>query len=328
MKLKWIIVLSLSIALIGVLTACSESGDTSEAQTNPEGHAEFIAAAEPGGGSDTILRLMSEIMMEEDIVDDFINVDNRPGGNGGVAMSHLYNQRGSGDHLILANSTFLTAPLQSDYAFNYEDFSPIALLGEQSYVIVVPADSEIETFNEYVEAAEEEDLIFGSYGVGTSDHMVAMLLDDAIGQEATYLPYQSAGEAFTGLLGGHIDASAQQIGSAMEYIESGDVTPIAVTSEERSEALPDVPTAKELGYEELTWSLYRVVYGPPDMSEEDQEYWSNAFEELSQNERWIEEYQEPQMLEPDFLAGDELEEYMHDFNEVFEENLREADIIE
>ncbi|WP_040978518.1 tripartite tricarboxylate transporter substrate binding protein [Oceanobacillus jeddahense] len=321
-----IILLLIMIAL--TMAACNDESEAGAGDTNWEpGNAEIIVPTEPGGGSDTISRMMASILTEENIVEHEINVDNRPGGNGGVGMSELYSQDGSGEHLIAVNSSFITAPLQGDLNFTYEDFTPIANMGDQSYVLVVSKDSGIETFEEYVQAVEEEDLTFGSYAIGSSDHMVSLLFDEAIGHTTQYVPFDGISEAFTALLGGHVDVTAQQIGSTLEYIENGDVVPIAVTSPERVDVLEDVPTMNELGYD-LEWSLYRAIYGPPNMPEEAQEYWINAFEELSENPRWVEEYQEPQLLEPRFISGQELEDYFDEVSEIFENNLREQGIIE
>nr|WP_240457672.1 tripartite tricarboxylate transporter substrate-binding protein [Halomonas socia] len=105
---------------------------------------------------------------------------------------------------------------------------------------------------------------------------------------ATLVPYRGGGELATALLGGHVDFLAIAAGSLMPHIESGDMRPLMVYSPERMDALPDVPTAEELGYElagqVIGWS---ALYGPPDLPQEVVEAWEGVMDQVAEDEMWL-----------------------------------------
>lgn len=337
-KMFFVCLISILILIVGCSSQSSTSieekqtaaNQNSSEQTNsewsPEGTLEFIASYSPGGGHDIMLRTMAKILMEEKIVDNTINVVNKPGGSGAVGMAYTSGKDGESNYIMAVTSSFLTTPLQGDIDMSYEDFTPIARLGLDPYLLVVRADSGINTFEDFVNIATKEELLFGGTSVGSGEHMLSLEINEAINGRLSYLPFEGDGEVVTALLGGHIDAMANNINSALEYIENGDMIPLAISTSERVERLPDVPTFKELGYD-LEWVLFRGVYGPPNMPQEAQKWFENKMKELSEHERWKEEYLDKYMIEEGYLNGEEFKKYLDSMNAIYEENLRKLGII-
>lgn len=328
---KFTILFVLIIAML--LSACSENsldsqGDNANSdEWAPEGDLTFMASYEPGGGHDTMLRTMVPIFNDEGIIENNINVINKPGGSGAVGMGHAASQEGADNYIFAVTSSFLTTPLQGNIEYSYEDFTPIARLGLDPYVILVNADSGITNFEEFEAFLKEGNATFGGTSTGGGSHLLALQIEDAMGVEIEYVPFEGDGEVVTALLGGHIDVIADNIFASLEYVENGDMTPIAVSVPERLEALPEVPTLMELGYD-IDWTLFRGVYGPPNMPDEARAWFEDKMKQLHESETWQKEYIEKFMIVPEFQTGEEFEAYLTELNKQYETYLRELGIID
>ena len=109
---------------------------------------EFVAGYGPGGGHDTMLRSMAKIIRETKLVDASINVVNKPGGAGATSLGYLNSHKGDGHYLMSATSSFITTPLTADVGLNYKDFTPIARLGIDPTLLVVPSSSDFKTLDD------------------------------------------------------------------------------------------------------------------------------------------------------------------------------------
>lgn len=309
-------------------SSSESSSESSEPEEwAPEGELEFMASYSPGGGHDQMLRTMAKIFVDEGIIENPITVVNKPGGSGAVGMAYTATKESSDNYLMSVTSTFLTTPMQGNTANTYEDFTPIARLGLDPYVILVNADSGIENWDQFEEFLRNNDATFGGTAVGGGEHIFALELEEAMGIELEYLPFEGDGEVVTSLLGGHIDVMANNIGSAIEYVANGDMIPIVVSTPERLEEFPDVPTVIESGYD-VEWQLYRGVYGPAGMSEEAAKWFEGKIKKLTETQVFQEQYFDKYMVKPGFMTGDEFKAYLDGLVDVYEENLRELGILE
>lgn len=128
-------------------------------------------------------------------------------------------------------------------------------------------------------------------------------------------------------MGNQVDVISAEFGTAYDFIQSGDFRPLALSSEERIEKLPDVPTLPELGYDVVVM-LPRGVIGAPDMSDEAREYWINAFRELAGTERWQQEYIDRFNLASGDLYGEEFGAYLEEQEKFFQAMLERVGLIE
>ncbi|MBT2689248.1 tripartite tricarboxylate transporter substrate binding protein [Bacillus sp. ISL-47] len=305
----------------------SSNASQESKEWSPEGSLEFISSYSPGGGHDTMLRAMVKVMNGEGIIENPITVVNKPGGSGAVGMAYSASKKGEENYIMTVTSSFLTTPLQGNIQYSYKDFTPIARLGLDPYVVLVNAKSGIKNFEDLKTFIETKDPTFGGTSVGSGEHMLAIQMNKALGTEVEYVPFEGDGEVVTALLGGHIDVMANNIGSAIEYVNNGDMIPVAVSSSERLEQLPDVPTFKELGYD-IEWMLYRGIYGPPEMPEEAVKWFESKLKELSENPQWEAEYLDKYMVESGYQGADEFESYLTEMNVMYEKNLKELGVIQ
>ena len=198
-------------------------------------------------------------------------VENRPGAGGGIGASYVLGAKPDGYTLHFANSGVLALPVMlKAYAdFNpVEAFTPISLLAYTPYVILVPANSPTKNLREFIAMAQARPapLTYSTAGNGSSGHLAAVLLALTAGIRLQHVPYKGSSPALTDVMGGQVQINFSTIVTAMPYAQSGRLQFLAVTSPQRAQVLPAVPTIAESGlpkYEALGWYVLMVRAGTP-----------------------------------------------------------------
>lgn len=291
-----------------VVSACSSNASGTE--NFPTKPIEFVAPATPGGGWDLTARSMQKILQEEELIENPINVVNKPGGGGEVGWKYLEQQDA---HVSAVNSSLLiTNNLLGQSDLTYEDFTPLAILSTEWTSIAVPTGSELENATEVMEKLKEDpaSLKIGvAPSLGNSDHLSfieAALTYGVDVPKLEFLVYESGGDVVTALVGGHVDVATMSISEAKEQYKAEKINILAVSSEERVEGLEEVPTWKEQGVD-MVFPHWRGIMGPPDMTEEEIAYWDEKIGEMVESESWKE-----------ILANNEWTDYYHSSEETKE----------
>ncbi|KAA0015866.1 tripartite tricarboxylate transporter substrate binding protein [Salinicola corii] len=257
-----------------------------QADDYPDHAIEFIVPWSPGGGSDALMRIISNAAQET--FGEPMPVINMPGVSGTIGLKELAQKDPDGytvgqihEGLMAANATGLTT-------LNWDDFQPIASLASSPQYLVVNADSDWKTFEEFAEYAKAHP---GEIRVGATlggiPHVHAAMIEDAIGAQFRYVGFEGTGARIRSLVGGHIDASIGDISSSLEFVKNGDLRFLAVGSKERLKQTPDVPTFKELGYDNLNLSINRGIVAPKGIDPAKVETLAQGFETMSQNPEFI-----------------------------------------
>ena len=305
-KLTKVMAFSLSVTLASMTGAM--------AQAVPSRGIEFVAGYGPGGGHDTMLRTMARIIQDENLVDADINVVNKPGGAGATSLGYLNSHEGDGHYLMAATSSFITTPLATDVGLNYEDFTPIARMGIDPTILVVNARSPIESLEDIV--TSERVLNVAGGGRGQIEHLATLMVSDELGVELNFIPFQGDGEVATAVLSNQVDFAMINPGSVSEFIESGRVRAISISTEERAEAFPDLPTFREQGYDVVA-SVFRGVVAADGIPDDAKAYLSDMVEKVQQTEAWKTTYLEPNGVIPGYLGPDEFETYLEETNDLY-----------
>ena len=235
----------------------------------PDRPIEIVVPFSPGGGTDQISRTIAEgisAALKQTVV-----VINKPGAGTIIGTSHVAHSKPDGYTLLMA--TFANAVNPSlhkslPYAPD-KDFTPVALVGTSPNVLVVNSKSPYKSVKEIIDFAKANPgkLDYGSYGAGTSAHLAAALFENLAKVKMTHVPYKGSAPALTDLMGGQIDMVFSTAASVAQYIKGGQLRPIAVTSKERSFAMPDVPSIAESGlpgYQAESWYGLFAPAGTPD----------------------------------------------------------------
>jgi len=272
-------------ALAGALAALAPAA---MAQDFPERRISIIVPYAAGGATDILARQMADKM--GGILGQTVTVENRPGAGATLGTTQAANARPDGYTLFMGQvSSHGIAPavyenLQYD---PIEDFQPLTFIMSIPNVMVVSSDSPYETVEEFIEGAREETKTFGSSGTGSSIHLSGEMFKSRTGIDMTHVPFRGSGEAVPALMSGDVDVMFDNLPSAITHIQSGALRALAVTTTERSDMLPDVPTLAELGIEGLedfSATSWFALFAPAGVSDEVVETLSNAIQEALEDE--------------------------------------------
>ncbi|WP_439154793.1 Bug family tripartite tricarboxylate transporter substrate binding protein [Yoonia sp.] len=270
---------------------------------------EMVIMAGQGGGADRLARLFQSIIQKENLSSMPILPVNKGGGSGAEALRYLMDKEGDNHTIMATLNSYYTTPLRTDIGVDIEQFTPIARMALDTFVLWVNADSDIETLDDYVAAVKAAGGTWkmGGTGTGQEDSLVTAMLEQEFGINVTYVPFGGGGDVAKNLVGGHIDSSVNNPSEALGFYQAGRLRPIAAFTPERISAFPDTPTMGELGHDLVYW-MQRSFVAPKGMDPAAVAYYTAMFEQLSQSEEW-QTYTDEKALMNEFLTGDALQAY-------------------
>jgi tripartite-type tricarboxylate transporter receptor subunit TctC len=256
----------LSVAALAALMATA--GHSQEAYPNKT--IRFVVPYPPGGPTDLMARLLQAELQTRLGVS--IIVDNRAGAGGNLGSAEVANKSpADGYTLLLAASgpMAVNQTLFKSMPFNpLTELAPVIQISSFPLVLEVNPKLGVKTVAELVALAKTKktELSFASAGNGTPQHLAGELFNTQMDVAIAHIPYKGAGPALNDLLGGQVNVMFDILGSSLQYIQAGKLTPLAVTSAKRSPSLPNVPTMAEAGvsgYEFTGWHGIAVRAGTP-----------------------------------------------------------------
>jgi putative tricarboxylic transport membrane protein len=284
---------ALLYVLIGLSLVLSACGGAS-ASKYPDQAVEIIAPANPGGGWDTLARTIQVSLETEELVPQPLSVTNKPGGGGGVGLAYMAAQKGNDYTLVVYSPPLVINAINGTFeGKTYKDLTPLAKLITDYQIIVVKADSPYQSLEDLLNAMRADPKAIKFAGVsspGSMDHVAFAKIAKAAGidpKQLEYIAFAGGGEATTALLGGNVTFLSTGIGESVAQLEAGTIRALAITAPERlkSDLLKDVPTVKELGYD-VTYEIWRGVFGAADMSPEAKAYWEATIKTMVQSPTW------------------------------------------
>ena len=215
-----------------------------------------------GGTANAIGQLLADLMSKEMPVQ--VVPVSRTGGGGAVGYSHVQGTPADGYNIVWNSNSISTSHYNGNMPYDHEDFAPIARVSTEVPALAVRADKGWDSLQDMAEDVRSSGskLKVGISGRGSFTHLTSAALFKALGLEddVVYIPY-GRGKAPAELLGGRIDAAVQWPGQFISHAEAGDLDILAVTSAERIDALPDVPTAREQGAD-VDITMWRGLAAP------------------------------------------------------------------
>jgi tripartite-type tricarboxylate transporter receptor subunit TctC len=252
------------------LLAAACGGGSGDPADFPEDNIEIIVPFAAGGPTDTVTRMIAEPMAEELGVQ--LVVQNIEGAGGTVAAGEAAQADPDGYTVLMHHIGMSTAPaLYPDLDYDpVEDFKTIGLVTEVPMTVIARKDFEPTTLEELVSyVTDNQDVVtYANAGIGSASHLCGVLLQQAMGVTVQEVPYDGTGPAMADLLGGQVDFMCDQTTNTTTQITSGEVKGYAVTTPERVESLPDLPTAAEAGMEGLEVTVWHGLYVPSDTPDE------------------------------------------------------------
>ena len=303
------------LAAFGSALALGLAVSSASANEWPTDDIRLVVPYAPGGTTDVLSRRVADLLQQE--LDANVVVENRPGAGSTVGTGRLARGGRDADHTILMASPGHTigAAIYPDLSYDpVEDFVFLQNMIDIPNVMVVPADSPYESVIEFVEAAKEENMTFSHSGVGSSIHMSGELFKTLTETNMTAVPFAGSGAALPALLGGDVDVSFENMPTVLSHIRSGDLRALAVTSAERSEYLPDVPTLSEVGEYNLDQFVTTAWFGlvaHSSFPEEAQSVMRDALAKVMEREEFL-DFADQLGAEPGQVSGEEFKQFIAD----------------
>jgi tripartite-type tricarboxylate transporter receptor subunit TctC len=254
-------------AVICLLLLLAAPADAQEWPTRP---VTLVVPYAAGGPVDTLGRILGAGL--SDALGRQITIEN-VGGAGGMTGSNRVAKAAPDGYTMLMGSTSVLAQNQTLYKHPlYDaatDFVPAALVTDSARVLITRKDFPADNFKDFVAYAKthQDSMKYGTAGVGSGVHICGILLNQALGTNITMVPYRGTAPAMQDMIGGRIDALAEQISTALPQIQGNAVKAIATMGLERAPGLEDLPTAAELGYPTLdcgSWGALVFPKGTPE----------------------------------------------------------------
>jgi len=277
----------------------------------PEKPIEFTVPFAAGGGSDIMARTIAAIVEQEKILPQPLVVVNRAGASGVLGYMHVGQKTGDPYALTTATSSFIIQPLLGKMKLSHRDYTLVAALALDEFVLVVPAASPHRTVGDLIEAARKapKGVTVGGTSVPSIDSIITHLLEKATGVQFNFIAFKSGGEVMTNLLGGHIDVAAANPGEALAQLQAKKARALAAASDKRLQSMPDVPTLKESGIDVVV-TQWRGVAAPRGLPKDAEATLVAAFKRLSDSKAWQEKYLKENNLTPYYLPPAEFARYL------------------
>ena len=309
----------------------SEPATSEPAATVPEAplpeSLSIMAPADPGGGWDGTARAMQTVL--DPVIDGSVEVTNVPGAGGTIGLAEFAGKSGSGTDLMVMGSVMVGAILTNASPVTLDEVTPVAALTTEWLAVVVPADSELETFEDLVAAFQEDPrgVSWAGGSAGGTDHQLVALIASAAGVDpgdVNYVAHSGGGEALASLLSGAVTAGVSGLSEFVDQVEAGELRILAVSAPEAIEGV-DAPTIIESGLD-VTLPNWRGVVAPADLSDEDRASLLYAIDQMVRSDEWAAEL-ERNGWTSFYLSGDDFAEFLAEQSAQTESVLTEIGLI-
>ena len=273
---------------------------------------EFVIPAGTGGGADQMARLIAGIAEKHKLTPRPIVVVNKSGGAGAEGFLHVKGKKGDEHTIIITLSNLFTTPLATGTPFNWRDFTPVARLALDRFILWVNDETPYKTAKEYVAAVKDKPgMKMGGTGSKQEDQIITVQLEQALGLKFTYVPFKGGGEVCVNLVGKHVDSTVNNPIECASHWKAGRVRPLAVFDPERipDPAWKDIPTVKEALGADISYNMLRGIFGPPDMPKPAVD-WYVGFLKKVYDTKDFQEYLHKGALKGAFASGAEYAQWV------------------
>jgi tripartite-type tricarboxylate transporter receptor subunit TctC len=309
---------------------------TSAMAWEPTKPIEIIVPFPPGGSSDQMARTIQAAIQKNNLVSQPIIILNKPAAAGGEAMIEIQKSAGDPHKLITTSSGIYMTPLATKLPVSWRDFTPVAMLAQDDFVLWVNSQKPYKNAKDFVDAAKSASppLKTGGNGSKREDHLLSVSMEQRAGIKLTYIPYQGGGPSSVQLAGGHIDANMNNPAEEFANWRSGATKPLCVFAPKRMSytakvagdmAWSDIPPCPEQGLN-VTYQMLRGMFMPGKVTPEQQQYYVELFRKISATPEW-KEYLERNALVPDFRSGKEFVDFLTADEEKHKELMTQAGFI-
>jgi putative tricarboxylic transport membrane protein len=272
----------------------------------------MMIPANPGGGWDTTGRALGKALQDASVA-SAVSYENKGGAAGALGLAQFVNaSKGDGNALMVMGAVMLGGIITGKPPVTITQATPLARLTSEYNVFVVPASSPLQTMKDVVEQMKKDigSVKWGGGSRGSTEHIAAAMLAREVGLDASkvnYVPFRGGGEAVAAILGGNVTAGGSGYSEFQQYIDSGKMRAIAVTSATRLKGI-NVPTMKEQGFN-VEIANWRGVYGAPGITPEQRKALTDMVVKATKSKAWAEALEKNNWT-PSLMTGKEFEDFV------------------
>ncbi|HXV48326.1 MAG TPA: tripartite tricarboxylate transporter substrate binding protein [Candidatus Binatia bacterium] len=284
---------------------------------------EFVIPAGTGGGADQMARLIAGIAEKHKLSPRPLIVVNKSGGAGAEGFLHVKEKKGDEHTIIITLSNLFTTPLATGTPFSWRDFTPVARMALDRFILWVNEETPYKSAKDYIAAAKKSpgSMKMGGTGSKQEDQIITVLLEQSQGVKLTYVPFKGGGEVCVNLVGKHVDSTVNNPIECVSHWKAKRVRPLAVFDPER---IPDadwkaIPTVKEALGANISYNMLRGIFGAPNMPKEAVD-WYIGFLKKAFDTPDFQDYLHKGALKAAFTTGKEYVKWVEE-NEALHKNL-------
>jgi len=259
------------IVLVACLTLAPGAVTAQGAANYPDRPVRIIVPFSPGGGTDSIARLLAQKLNER--WGQPVIVENRTGGNGNIGAQFVAQAKPDGYTILVSSNAMTINPsLHENAGYKLSDFTPVILLASSPFLLVTnPKMVSAASFPEFLAWAKSKDgaVAWASTSEGNAEHLAGSLLQHMAGFKMRHIPYKGGADAMKDVVGGHVEVGVLSLPTSLAYIQAGQLKVMGLTSTRRVPQLPDAATIAEMGlpgFDITTWYAVWLPKGsPPDI---------------------------------------------------------------
>jgi len=272
----------------------------------------MMIPANPGGGWDSTGRALGKALQEAGVASS-ITYDNKGGAAGAIGLAQFVNaSKGDPNALLVMGAVMLGGIITGKPPVSLSQATPIARLTSEYNVFVLPSNSPLKTMADVVAQMKKDpgSVKWGGGSRGSTEHIAAAMIAQQVGVDPSkinYVPFRGGGEATAAILGGNVTVGGSGYSEFAQYIDSGKMKAIAVTSGARLKGIA-VPTLKEQGID-VEIGNWRGVYGAPDISAAERKALTDGVVKALKTKSWAEALEKNNWT-PAVMAGAEFEEFV------------------
>jgi putative tricarboxylic transport membrane protein len=292
-----------------------------DAAWKPTRTVELIVPAGIGGGAGQMAQLIQGIIQKHDLMPVSMVVISKKGGSGAEGFLYVKNAKADPHKLIITLSNLFTTPLATGSPFSWKDYTPIAMMALDEFVLWVNAKTPYKTPAEYLSAVKKDagKMKMGGTGSKQEDQIITAALEQKTGDKFTYVPYSGGGTVCTQLVGGHIDSTVNNPVECVAHWKAGTVRPLCVFD---AKPMPypakitsdmswqDIPTCKSKGLD-IEYLMLRGIMTAPGVSKDAVDYYIDVLKKVRETPEW-KAYMEKGAFNQSFMTGAEFNKWLTD----------------
>lgn len=314
------------MAIFSVLLLMVVDGKAAE-PSYPSRPIELVTHNAPGGAMDVFVRLISDIIQKEKILNQPLVVVNKPGSGGAISLGYALAKKGN-PHVVVAVGTgsFLLTPLLEKLPYNYKSFTPIANMAVDGNLLVVRSDSSFKTVDDIIAEAKKrpKELIQGGPSFTSNVSMAGRYIQKLKGVKWNFISFPSDPEALLNVLSGNVHFAFSSPQTVLDYVRAGKLRVLLTGAPNRYAEFKDVPTTQEAGLGE-PWVTNRGIVGPPDMPEYAVKKLEAAFKKVMDSDRF-KKYMKDMLMQPFFVSSQDYLKLLDKESDRWKVSLSELDL--